>query len=177
MAGQLGSDGRLTMEKWKRYINNNLCMYCGDKSHRVKICSLYPSGTTRLQAKCVKAISSISEVTLTTQSGNQNVGYSNLIYLNATTLSDLNSLTLLLTSLLVCKSDHIQNIIFHALIDFRFTYYFIDSIFVLRHNILTKPILPIELKLFNGLSNNTITCSTSPVLQFLDITGLSNAIQ
>ena len=84
----------------------------------------------------------------------------NLIHLNAIVLSNLNLLTLSLISPLVCRSDHIQNPIFCALIAPRFIHCFINSTFVLKYNILTKPTPPVKLKLFNGLSSNTITKTT-----------------
>ena len=84
-----------------------------------------------------------------------------LICLNTTTLSDLNLLILSLTLLLVCKSNYIQNSTFHVLIDSKFIYCFIDTVFALKHNIFTKLTLSIELKLFNRLSNNIITQTAS----------------
>jgi len=93
----------------------------------------------------------------------QNIDYINLIYatisliyLNTTAFSNLNSLTFTLTSPLVYKTDYVQNISFHALIDFVFTYCFINIAFTYKHNILTTLILPIELKLFDRSSNNLI---------------------
>ena len=45
-------------------------MYCDDKSHKVKVCSLHLFRTTRFQARYVEAVSSVSETTLATQLGN-----------------------------------------------------------------------------------------------------------
>lgn len=67
------------------------------------------------------------------------------IYLNVAALSDPNSLILTLTSLLVCKLDHIQNPIFCTLVNSGFTYCFVDDIFIKKYNIPTTPTLPIEL--------------------------------
>jgi len=58
------------MNKEKIHIDNNPYIYCDDKSHRVKICSLHLSRTTRFQARYVEAIPSVSETTLATQLGN-----------------------------------------------------------------------------------------------------------
>jgi len=68
-----------------------------------------------------------------------------LLYLNTTTLSDPNLLTLILTSPLVYKTNYIQNSPFYALIDFSFTYCFINIIFMYNHNIPTFPTPPIKL--------------------------------
>jgi len=45
--GQLRSDGRLTTDEQKRHINNNLCIYCSNKSHRVEVFLLHLFETTR----------------------------------------------------------------------------------------------------------------------------------
>jgi len=88
-----------------------------------------------------------------------------LIHLNIATFSDLNSLILFLILLLVCKSNYIQNLTFCTLINSEYIYYFINTTFVLKYNIFIKPTLPIELKLFDGLSNNIITKTASlPVI-------------
>ena len=87
------------------------------------------------------------------------------ICINTATLSSLNLLTLPLTSSLVCKPDHIQNSIFHALINSRSMYCFINTILVLKYNIPTNQTSPVELKLFNRLPNNIISKTT-----FLSIT-------
>ena len=90
-----------------------------------------------------------------------------MIVLNTIILSDLNLLTLSHTLLLICRLDHIQNLTFHALINFGFIHYLINSIFILKHNISTKPNLPVKLKLFNRLLNNIITETTSISIAFL----------
>lgn len=58
------------MNKEKIHIDNNPYIYYDDKSHRVKICSLHLSRTTRFQARYVEAVPSVSETTLATQLGN-----------------------------------------------------------------------------------------------------------
>jgi len=55
------------MDKQKKHIDNNLYIYYGKKSYRVKIYSLHLSKITRFQARHVKATSSILEATLATQ--------------------------------------------------------------------------------------------------------------
>ena len=94
----------------------------------------------------------------------QNVSCINLIcitmspiYFNVATFSNLNSLILLLKLLLVCKLDYIQSSTFHILVSSRFTYHFIDTVYVLKYNISTNLTLSIELKLFNRLLNNIIS--------------------
>jgi len=44
---QLGSNRKLIIDKQKRYIDNNLCIYYNNKSHRVEAWPLYLSRTTR----------------------------------------------------------------------------------------------------------------------------------
>ena len=80
-----------------------------------------------------------------------------LIYLNTTTLSNLNLLILTLILFLVCKSDHIQNLIFYTLIDSGSIYYFVGTIFTIYIYIPTILILLIKLKLFDGSLNNIIS--------------------
>ena len=80
--------------------------------------------------------------------------------LNASALSS-NSLIIPLTS------KFLMDIIFHALIDSGSSHCFIDSKFVSKHSILTKPIPPITLWLFDGSSNSTITYMISLPIQFL----------
>jgi len=92
-----------------------------------------------------------------------------LIHLNAVTLSDLNSLTLSLTLPLVYKLDYVQKTIFHALMDSKSTYYFINTIFMLKYNIPTNLTSFVKLKLFDRLLNNIISKTA-----FLSITFLSS---
>ena len=65
-------------------------------------------------------------------------------------------LFLTLFSFLVCKPDHVQQVLFHALVDPGFTYYFADFFFVYAYNLPTLSIPPVKLHLFNRLSNNFI---------------------
>lgn len=104
----------------------------------------------------------------------QIISYIDLIYttspicFNATTISNLNSLILILTSFLVCKSDHIQNPTFCALVNSSFTYCFVNTIFTQKYNIPTISTLPVKLNLFNRLSNNV-----KSKIAFLSVTFLS----
>jgi len=75
------------------------------------------------------------------------------IYLNTAIISDPNLLILPLISLLICKSDHIQNLIFCVLIDSGPIY---CITFILKYSIPTKLTLSVELKLFDELLNNII---------------------
>ena len=93
------------------------------------------------------------------------------IHLNATALYNPNLLTLSLISLLVCKTDHIQNPTFCTLINSRSTHYFIDTTFVLKYNISTKPTPLVKLKLFDRLLNITLLNSfCSLVLRYNQFT-------
>ena len=77
--------------------------------------------------------------------------------LNASALSDLNSLCIPLVSPLVCALDHFQPIPIQMLVDSGSTHCFLDSTFAHGHSLPTTPTLPVELYLFNGTSNNIIS--------------------
>ena len=64
-------------------------------------------------------------------------------------------------------SEFLTDIIFWALIDSGSSHCFIDSKFVSKHSIPTKPIPPITLQLFDGSSNSTITYMISLPIWFL----------
>ena len=93
------------------------------------------------------------------------------IYLNATVLFNPNLLTLSLISLLVCKTNYIQNPIFYTLINSRSTYCSIDTTFALKYNIPTKPTPLVKLKYFDRLLNITLLDSfCSLVLRYNQFT-------
>jgi len=77
--------------------------------------------------------------------------------LNASALSDPNSLCIPLVSPLVCAPDHLQPIPIRTLVDSGSTHYFLDSAFAHGHSLPTTPTLPMELCLFDGTSNNIIS--------------------
>ena len=79
------------------------------------------------------------------------------MHLNMSTLSDPNSLCISLVSPLVCAPDHLQPIPIQILVDFRSTHCFLDSAFARGHSLPTTPTLPVELRLFDGTSNNIIS--------------------
>ena len=85
------------------------------------------------------------------------------VCLNASALSDPSSLCVPLTSLSVSAAT----LHFSALIDSRSTYCFVDSAFVQCYDLPVSPIGPIELKLFDGTSNFTITQSLALPVLFL----------
>ena len=76
--------------------------------------------------------------------------------LNASALSDPNSLCIPLVSPLVCALDCLQPIPIQMLVDSRSTHCFLDSAFAYGHSLPTIPTLPVELHLFDGTSNNII---------------------
>src|SRR5271163_2233675 len=82
------------------------------------------------------------------------------IRLNASTLSDPNSLRIPLSSDLTSPS------VITALVDSGSTHCFVDSNFAHIHNIPLTSIPPIPLKLFDGTSNETITQSASIPVTF-----------
>ena len=86
--------------------------------------------------------------------------------LNASTLSDPNSLCIPLVSPLVCALDHLQPIPIRTLVDSRSTHCFLDSAFAHGHFLPTTPTLPVELRLFDGTSNNIISEIVSLPVKF-----------
>jgi len=86
--------------------------------------------------------------------------------LNASALSNPNSLCIPLISPLVCASDWLQPIFIWTLVDSRSTHYFLDSAFTHGHSLPTIPTPPVELRLFDGTSNNIISEVVSLPVKF-----------
>ena len=80
-----------------------------------------------------------------------------LIWLNTSTLSDPHSLFISLTSPLTLGQDHLNKILFWALVDSGSTHCFVDSKFVDTHHLKTSTTPPVALRLFDGSSNSTIS--------------------
>ena len=89
------------------------------------------------------------------------------MYLNASALSDPNSLCIPLVSPLVYAPDHLQPIPIWTLVDSRSTYCFLNFAFAHGHSLPTTPTLPVELHLFDGTSNNIISEVVSLPVKFL----------
>ena len=79
------------------------------------------------------------------------------IWLNAFTLSNSHSLFVSFTSLLILGQNHLNKILFLALIDSGSTYYFVNSEFVDTHHLKTSATSSVALCLFDGSSNSTIS--------------------
>jgi len=88
------------------------------------------------------------------------------MHLNASALSDLNSLCIPLVSSLVCALDHFQPIPIRTLVDSGSTHCFLDSAFAHGHSFPTTPTPPVELHLFDGTSNNIISEVVSLPVKF-----------
>jgi len=86
--------------------------------------------------------------------------------LNASALSDLNSLCIPLVSSLVCALDHLQPIPIQTLVDSGSTHCFLDSAFARGHSLPTTPTPPVELHLFDGTLNNIISEVVSLSVKF-----------
>jgi len=86
--------------------------------------------------------------------------------LNVSALSDPNSLCIPLISPLVYASDHLQPIPIQTLVDSRSTHCFLDSAFAREHFLPTTPTPPVELRLFDGTSNNIISEVVSLPVKF-----------
>ena len=80
-----------------------------------------------------------------------------LIQLNISTLSDPHSLFVSLTSLLILGQDHLNKILFRALIDSGSTYCFVDSEFVDTYHLKISVTPLVALYLFDSSSNSTIS--------------------
>ena len=76
--------------------------------------------------------------------------------LNASALSDPNSLCIPLISPLACALDHLQPIPIQALVDSGSMHCFLNSAFACGHFLPTTPTPPVELCLFDRTSNNII---------------------
>ena len=87
--------------------------------------------------------------------------------LNASTLSDPNSLCIPLVSPLVYASDYLQPIPIRTLVDSRSMHCFLDSAFACGHSLPTTLTLPMELRLFDGTLNNIISEVVSLPVKFL----------
>ena len=79
------------------------------------------------------------------------------IRLNASTLSDPHLLFVSLTSPLILGQDHLNKILFRALVSSGSTHRFVDSEFVDTHHLKTSATPSVTLHLFDGSSNSTIS--------------------
>ena len=79
------------------------------------------------------------------------------IQLNISTLSDPHLFFVSLTSPSIFGQDHLNKILFWALVDSRSTHCFIDSKFVDTHYLKISATSLVALHLFDGLSNSTIS--------------------
>ena len=79
------------------------------------------------------------------------------IQLNVSALSNPHSLFVSLTSPLILGQDHLNKILFRALVDSRSTHCFVGSKFVDTHHLKTSTTPPVALCLFDGSSNSTIS--------------------
>ena len=80
-----------------------------------------------------------------------------LIQLNASALSNSHSLFVSLTSPLILGQDHLNKILFQALVDSGSTHCFVDSEFVDTHHLKTSTTPLVALCLFDSSSNSTIS--------------------
>ena len=86
--------------------------------------------------------------------------------LNASTLSNPNSLCISLVSPLACTLDHLQPIPIQTLVDSRSIHCFLDFAFACGHSLPTTTTPPVELCLFDGTSNNIISEVVSLPVKF-----------
>ena len=79
------------------------------------------------------------------------------IQLNVFALSNSHSLFISLTSPLILSQDHLNKILFHALVNSKSTHCFVNSKFVDTHHLKTSATPPVAFHLFNSSSNSTIS--------------------
>ncbi len=182
-ADKLGKDGCLTQEEKDRRRKNNLCMFCGGK-HKTEDCNKRkatasakgcaaeveepaptsedpaPDGAGKLEGSPVSSMRDQGCVDC-----NRTL---EVVTLNAAALSN-HSLTVSLSSEVGSgmESDDSPIIIilrFFALVDSGSSHFFIDSKYVEDHNLPTKPIPPVQLRLLDGSARSHISQSiTLPV--------------
>jgi len=88
------------------------------------------------------------------------------MHLNVSALSDPNSFCIPLISPLVCVLDHLQPIPIQTLVDSGSTHCFLDSAFAHGYFLPTTSTPPVELRLFDGTSNNIISEVVSLPVKF-----------
>ena len=89
------------------------------------------------------------------------------IQLNASTHSNSHLLFVFLISSLILGQDHLNQILFQALINFGSTHCFVDFKFVNTYYLKTSATPPVALCLFDSSSNSTISKITNLPIIFL----------
>ena len=164
---KIGKDGKLTAAERACCFANNLCLVCG-VGHTVKECPRTSSSATKANGRAAKAqpktksdstpaedakkIESsllISAQTLGCIDPNCAIRE---VRLNASTPFKSDALFLPVTTSLLPST-----IVFKALIDSGSTHCFVNSRFISKNNLLTYSVPLIQLRLFDGCSNNVIT--------------------
>ena len=152
-----------------QHFNNNLCLYCGGTGHKTADCKEAATSTSKAKAHAAavkekekeepqkKRLSSPLASTQPEDCIIPSSATMEAVHLNVSALSDPNSLCVLLTS------TSIPDSVITALIDSGSTHCFVDSKFACTHNLPLTSVSLIQLRLFDGTSNATITQS----LQFL----------
>ena len=79
------------------------------------------------------------------------------LQLNVSALSNPYSLFVSLTSFLIFGQDHLDKILFQALVNPGFTYHFVNSKFVDTYYLKTSVTPPVALYLFDSSLNNIIS--------------------
>ena len=165
ISDKLGKDSKISAEEHQRCFDNNLCLYCGGTGHKTTDCKKAATSTSKAKA-CAAAVKEkekeelpkkrLSSPLASTQPEDCIISsYATMeaVCLNASTLSDPNSLCVQLTPTSVPDS------IITTLVDSGSTHCFVDSKFAHTHNLLLTSIPLIQLRLFDSTSSATITQS------------------
>jgi len=59
LSGKLNSHGKLTAKEWQYWIDNNLCLFCGKKGHRVTNCLSVKASTAKGRAATTTPAASV----------------------------------------------------------------------------------------------------------------------
>jgi len=134
LSSKLGKDGKLTPQERQRRLDNNLCLFCGTSGHVAKDCPKSSSASSKARASKTEQDKSTSSAwtrkrpeqssRLRTNEDCVELPRAKTITLNASALSNPDSLTLSLTS------DTLPDMILKSLVDSGSSDSFIDSAFV-----------------------------------------------
>ena len=164
ISDKLGKDSKLSAKEHQRCFDNNLCLYCGVTGHKTADCKKVATSTSK--AKTHTAVVKEKEKEEPPKKAKQPLASAQpegcitlscaameAVHLNTSALFDSSSLHVLLTSTSVPDS------IITTLIDSRSTHCFVDSKFACTHDLPLTSVPLIQLRLFDGTSNGTITQS------------------
>jgi hypothetical protein len=172
LSNKLGKDGKLTQQERKCRYDNNLCLFCRQTGHMAKKCPKSLSSASKgrtaktMETKSepklatdAKEITSSPPTSARTQGCVEPIRAIEEAHLNASALSNTNSLFVPLTSEFTPDP-------YLALIDSGSTHCFVDPGFTSAHKLHPYDIPPITLRLFDGTTNSVITQAINLHIRF-----------